>query len=312
MDISNPYESCTGNWLKGQLHLHTTHSDGSQPPADVVRHYEALGFDFIAFTDHNAVPEVEDLAVPTSMVLIPGEEYRCARHSGDQELGVIGVAEPLPRELEHREYIDAAVDSGGFVIFNHPTWHIHHWPIYKMLKLRGAHALELYNAVCDSLPGAAECGPEWDRLLTCGYRVWGVATDDAHKPEHRARGWVMVDAEHDRGAIIEALKAGRFYASSGVSIDSIAVEGGVLTVESADAQEIRFFSDRGSMRHRQEGRAASYTIRDEDIYVRAELYGQGAAKAWTQPVFVESERSRELSDEFRTWYLGQQKQMAEW
>jgi predicted metal-dependent phosphoesterase TrpH len=312
MEIINPYDGCTGGWLKGQLHLHSRHSDGADPPAAVVRDYEARGYDFIAFTDHNTVPPSGDLDVATSMVVIPGEEYGCSRRSGDQELGVIGIDAPLPPDLEHPEFMAAASASGAFVVFNHPTWHIHHWPIFKMLKLRRAYALEVYNAVCDSLPGAAECADKWDRLLTCGYRIWGVATDDAHAARHRDRAWVMVDAERSRRSIVEALKAGRFYASSGVRINSIAVEGSALRIESADAQEIRFFADRGSMRGRRMGTSASCEIQDNDIFLRAELYGDGARKAWTQPVFVESERSRELADEFRNWYLGQQKQISEW
>jgi hypothetical protein len=122
----------------------------------------------------------------------------------------------------------------------------------------------------------------------------------------------MVDADRSRESIVAALKAGRFYASSGVRIESIAVAENALRIEAADAQEIRFFADRGSMRGRGMGSSASCEIRDDDIFLRAELYGEGARKAWTQPVFVESERSRELADEFRNWYLEQQKQISEW
>ncbi len=312
MELVNPYEGCNGSWLKGQLHLHSTHSDGSQPPADVIRDYESRGYDFISCTDHRTVPPAEELATPTSMVVIPGEEYACSKRSGDQELGITGIDAPLPADLEHPAFMDAANACGGFVVFNHPTWHIHHWPIFKMLKLRRAHALEVYNAVCDWLPGAAECTDKWDRLLTCGYRIWGVATDDAHRPEHRDRAWVMVNAPRTRPAIVEALKAGRFYASSGVLIDSIRLQDGVLTVESPNAHEIRFFADRGSMRAHQSAAAASCPVRADDIYLRAELYGRGASKAWTQPVFVDSERSRQLADEFRDWYLNQQKLIAGW
>ncbi len=312
MKVVNPYHGCEGNWLKGQLHLHSTYSDGGDPPAEVIRDYAARGYDFIALTDHRTVPPAEELASRDDMVVIPGEEYRCSRSVGDQELGVIGVDAPLPPELGHRGYLDAAVGSGAFVIYNHPTWHIHHWPIFRMLKLRRAHALEVYNAVCDALPGAAECSDKWDRLLTTGYRIWGVATDDAHHAHHRDRGWVMVEAERSRSAIIEALKAGRFYASSGVQVESVRLEDDTLHVESSNAQEIRFFADRGCMRHRRMGRSASCEVREDDIFLRAELYGEGAEKAWTQPVFVESERSRQLADEFRNWYLRQQQAMGEW
>lgn len=301
---TNPYDHTSDTWLKGALHVHSTNSDGSQHPHDVIRSYEGLGFDLVALTDHNAVPSADDLDVETSMVVIPSSEYRGMANGG--EFGVVGVSETLPQGLDIPAYHRAAIDSGGFVCYNHPTWHVHHWPIWTMLKLRGAHALEVYNAVCDWLPGASTCADKWDRLLTCGYRLWGTATDDAHKPEQRNRGWVMVSAERSREAIVAALKAGQFYASSGVNIMSITCDGSRLTIESENAQEIRFYADRGSMRARSEGPTASYDIRDDDIYVRAELYGSGATMAWTNPVFVESPRSRELSEEFHTWLLSQQ------
>jgi hypothetical protein len=309
--LTNPYEGAEGPWLKGSLHVHSTNSDGEAPPHDVIREFERLGYDFIALTDHRVVPSAEDLDVETSLIAIAGCEYR---GSADSELGVVGL-EPgstLPPGLPPREFVETAYASGGFVIYNHPTWHIHHWPIFRMLKIGTAHALEVYNAVGDWLPGAAECTDKWDRLLTSGMRIFGVATDDAHEADQRGRGWVMVSAPREAGAIVAALKAGRFYASSGVTISSIRVEDGQLTIESPNAQEIRFFADRGSMRHMQAGGTATCPIRDDDIYLRAELHGPGATKAWTNPIFVESDRSRALADQFRTWYLAQQPQIAEW
>jgi hypothetical protein len=121
----------------------------------------------------------------------------------------------------------------------------------------------------------------------------------------------MVNAEPRQDTVIDALKAGRFYSSSGVTLTSLRLEDGTLVVESEDAQEIRFYADRGSMRHFEKGSSASYAVREDDIYVRVELFGPGTAKAWTNPVFVETDRSRELSEEFRTWYAGQQKVLAE-
>jgi predicted metal-dependent phosphoesterase TrpH len=39
-------------WLRGNLHAHTTFSDGVKEPAQLVAAYEALGYDFLAITDH--------------------------------------------------------------------------------------------------------------------------------------------------------------------------------------------------------------------------------------------------------------------
>lgn len=305
--VTSPYDGVRGRWLKGALHVHTTRSDGKEPAAAVARHYRRLGFDFVVLTDHNAVPVAEELGRKGAILVIPGTEFR---GPGGPEFGITGVRAMLRAADDIPSYHAQAVASGGFVTFNHPAWHIHHWPVWWMLKLPGVHALEVYNAVIEWLPGAAECTDKWDRLLTSGYRLWGVATDDAHEGSQRGKGWVMVDAAREEGAIVAALKAGRFYASSGVRISRIAVRGGSLVVESTNAQEIRFYTDRGAMRSRRKGRCATYRIREDDIYVRAELYGTGASQAWTNPVFVDTERSRALSTEFRTWYLRQQSSLA--
>ena len=42
-----------GNWYKGNLHCHTTHSDGRLTPAEVVQYYKKEGYDFLAISDYN-------------------------------------------------------------------------------------------------------------------------------------------------------------------------------------------------------------------------------------------------------------------
>ena len=39
--------------LRGNLHAHTLFSDGVKSPAELVAAYEALGYDFLAITDHD-------------------------------------------------------------------------------------------------------------------------------------------------------------------------------------------------------------------------------------------------------------------
>lgn len=42
-----------GIWLKGNLHTHTTNSDGELPPERVVRAYRERGYQFLCLSDHN-------------------------------------------------------------------------------------------------------------------------------------------------------------------------------------------------------------------------------------------------------------------
>ena len=41
-----------GNWYKGNLHMHTTVSDGALDPVEAINIYREAGYDFIAITDH--------------------------------------------------------------------------------------------------------------------------------------------------------------------------------------------------------------------------------------------------------------------
>jgi predicted metal-dependent phosphoesterase TrpH len=41
-----------GRFWRGNLHTHSTRSDGVLEPAEVVRRYRAEGYDFLALTDH--------------------------------------------------------------------------------------------------------------------------------------------------------------------------------------------------------------------------------------------------------------------
>jgi len=49
-----------GNWYKGNLHCHSTVSDGILTPEEVVSVYKRNGWDFLAFTDHRIFTDWSD------------------------------------------------------------------------------------------------------------------------------------------------------------------------------------------------------------------------------------------------------------
>ncbi|HZJ75246.1 MAG TPA: hypothetical protein VFD25_01530 [Clostridia bacterium] len=64
---------------KGDLHMHTFRSDGSESPAIVAANYRRYGYDFLSITDHQRYyPSIEAMEafkdIKTDYVLIPGEE----------------------------------------------------------------------------------------------------------------------------------------------------------------------------------------------------------------------------------------------
>ena len=63
-----------GRWFRGNLHMHTTDSDGRLDPVSAREEYRKAGYDFIAVTDHWHMSE----NVPSkdgSMLEISGVEY---------------------------------------------------------------------------------------------------------------------------------------------------------------------------------------------------------------------------------------------
>lgn len=81
-----------GHWLaselaadvRADLHIHTTASDGTWTPAELVRHALAAGLGLIAVTDHDSVGNVEEtgrLARAAGLAFLPASEI-CATKNG--------------------------------------------------------------------------------------------------------------------------------------------------------------------------------------------------------------------------------------
>jgi hypothetical protein len=175
--------------LKGNLHAHTTFSDGHYVVEDVIARYRELGYDFLAITDHDdRVTEDYWLRLPSSdpgLLVLPGIEldYRpLSQHvgkvTGDRETLFIlnhparyglGVPEILARV--------ATIRSAG-------------WPI---------EAVEVTDA------GVYQ--PDHD---VAAIPLPRVATDDSHWESQFGRAWVEVEAARDPDAILRAVKAGDF------------------------------------------------------------------------------------------------------
>ena len=67
--------------MRADLHSHSIASDGTRPPAEVVRRAAAAGLDAIALTDHDTVAGIKAAAqaLPPGLILVPGMELSCRR-----------------------------------------------------------------------------------------------------------------------------------------------------------------------------------------------------------------------------------------
>ena len=62
------------------LHTHSTASDGTDTPAELVGRAKAAGLDVVAITDHDTAAGWAEAAaaLPTGLTLVPGTEFSCA------------------------------------------------------------------------------------------------------------------------------------------------------------------------------------------------------------------------------------------
>jgi len=220
-----------GNWYKGNLHSHTTRSDGEAQPQELVDWYWRHGYDFLAITDHDTVTDVEALK-RDGIVLIPGVEFGYApKEMPGYVLDMLGLnVQRLPEMLDPEGKNQAVYDEkmspqaiiddvraqGGVAVMCHPYFMWNTIEPYE--KYHGYIGLEAYNFVCDAEWGRGYHEIYWDVLMHRGMKLLGFATDDSHAADF-GHGWIMVKAvEKTREAIMEAIKNGQFYATQGPQI----------------------------------------------------------------------------------------------
>ena len=184
---------------------------------------------------------------------------------------------------------------GGIAQINHPQWLWGMTPeLLVELAHRGMPLVEIANAAFSKWNAGDPAHPStealWDAALARGATLWGVASDDAHDYEGRGKyppggGWVMVRARREPRAILDALAAGRFYASNGVVLDRAEVEGEELAVavdQAAPGSYTIDFIENGRRVESVHGRFARRRVPAAG-YVRAVVTRSDGKRAWVQP-----------------------------
>ena len=269
-------------FLRGQAQTWSTRGAGQLLPRDISRDYQALGYQWISITDvdtsttdnqYNAagvipVPAIE-AAYPFAHFLAYGVTQYPAASSAQQAIdeihsfaGVAYLARPLaPPSLSYED----------------------------IAALRGLDRIEVYDAaLARQLPGEADASALWDRLLSSGHRVWGLAGDDLQNNDPQAMGRTSVEVqavEPSAVLIDDALHRGAFVFDTGETVLAVGTSGGSVTVTTQDAETIAFIGRDGKVLATEHGTRATYNVNWSEGYVRA-VASKGSARAWTEPVFV--------------------------
>jgi len=238
-----PLKAAPG-WYRGDLHMHTAHSDGSclaqsgvRAPCPVYRTVEAAkarGLDFIAITDHNTTSHYEAMAelqpAFDQLLLIPGREVTTFQgHANvfgptafiDFRLGDPSV--PTIKALQ-----DAVAAAGGVFSINHPSspsgeqcmgcgWTVPDTD-YDQVQ-----SIEVANGGSQRAQGGVEGPlfgvPFWEAQLNAGHRITAVGGSDNHDagltpdtPGSVGRPTTVVHAEElSTAGILAGVRAGRVF-----------------------------------------------------------------------------------------------------
>ena len=85
--LTNPFALSTDDgytWLKGNLHSHTTNSDGKAAPQERLDGYVGQGYDFLCLSDHHKITFTDTVQAPSDFVLIQGAELHPDNPFGGQ------------------------------------------------------------------------------------------------------------------------------------------------------------------------------------------------------------------------------------
>ena len=273
---------------------------------------------------------------PGDFLLVPGEEVTASFDGHPVHINAVNIAEVIPAlqgdSVENllNDTLDAIAAHGEehsrpvIAHLNHPNfgWRLT-WQ--EVASMRADRFFEVYNGHRGvrnhgdtSHPSTEEI---WDRALVLRLTeldlplLFGVATDDAHN-YHGAptaqvgRGWIMVRAADLEGdSLVEAMKRGDFYASSGVTLSDVVRGESDYRVDIEAAQGVqyttRFIGTRllesgvgspGELLLETTDNPAVYSYTGDELYVRAVVvsstdhpnpYAEGDKEsAWTQPVLV--------------------------
>lgn len=197
----------------GNLHLHTTASDGTGTHDQVASAAAQAGLDFLIFTDHNiAVGGVagwyRDSETGRRVLRLMGQEVNDQKENPEHShLLCYFVSDDLqPIASDPQSLIDTIIDRGGVCFLAHPlerpgysegnqTYPWRHW------EASGYTGIELWNSMTDVkwqlrtlvrgiigayLPNLVLTTPfpeviaRWDALLANGQKTVAIGSSDAH------------------------------------------------------------------------------------------------------------------------------------
>ena len=296
-------------FLRGDLHMHTTWSDGWGSVAEMVETAEARGLDFIFVTDHNTVRQKAECRKYKNVWW--GQEPGAGPH----HICILDNARRFRPSKDMKRDAERLRAMGVFFFYPHPTgWfpgtYYTEAQMDALAEAGPEFAMEVMNGIfrVDAFHDAWTEGSAalWDFYLMQGYQVTGLGTTDAHFPLGVGNVWTgLIGARLSKRSVLNVLRSGKVYASSGPAINLTCGKtpmGGTararsgkaaIVMECADAyglnwasiiqdgREVKRFSLQGAQ-HLRERVALSVA---PGGYVRAECAAMDDRRAYANPIY---------------------------
>lgn len=308
-----------GKFFKANLHAHTCQSDGSNTPEEVKKIFMELGYDIVAYTDH-------DLLLDRSWLC---DDKFLALNGCELEINGKGTPDWANMETCHINFIALKQDN-----LKQPCWHRSDYLYANAVNYRDQIQFyedepdyeRFYTAECisDMLARGRKCGffttynhptgslesyPQYmsynnmhameiynyyeynprvyDDMLRGGKMIYCVGGDDSHNKNGSGISWTMIKAEKlEYQTITQALMDGHFYASQGPEIYSLWIDENIMHIDCSDAVLILFTTANRRERwfHAENGKfinCADYEVFKDSDYVRVTVVDKSGKTAST-------------------------------
>lgn len=214
-------------WYRGDLHVHTVHSDGSQTQVDVLGYAQAAGLDFIGTSEHNTSSATQTWGryVPDDFLVIPGEEV--TTRAGHW----LATGIPAGTWIDWRytddenlaRFTQQVRKAGGIAIAAHPNVPVPsiRWDFEPTFAAMDA--IEVWNGPWSGTNAATNQAAlrRWHELLTAGTFKPAVGNSDTHRESNAiGRAQTVVRAEGlSAAAIIAGYRGGHSWIAESSAVD---------------------------------------------------------------------------------------------
>jgi hypothetical protein len=226
------WRTSEGRWYRGELHAHTTHSDGALPPRELLDAAAQAGLDFIAVTDHNTITALDATSQEPATaraglpIVIPGLELTTFYGHAV----ALGVREYIPW---HKAEIDGGMNRLASIVHEMGALFVIARPFSPGYPVCAGCQWEYENTDMDAVDLMEVWSGPWQRgilwnvpamrwweaELAEGRRITGVAARDVHQRQELFKPGTADTCVWAQSltvdAILEGLKSGRVFMTSG-------------------------------------------------------------------------------------------------